>query len=1309
MITANASEKMLYFQAVPNCPMEFDLMEPQRASYEKYITQTYKEDVKVLEDLLRDTLQLDPNFHLGCSVSDKPVGSSYGTLLRKTPEYYTLTIWAEMNGQKMTRDLQLLRIPYMDKQCRLNIDGALRILVAEQRSAEGVSWEELTKTLTVTLPKRSMKFVENGSSGFAYQYKNIKSTVKANLDTLALAMMAYEKKKFEFDFPVKTSEWADVFCSMYLQQHSHVSAMTSVSACLNQYEDVCKRLYDEPYRLGPECRASLNQAMDTSAYLVMKTLSRDIVDAQGNVLIAKGTRLAKEHVKLIKRNRINNVFIEQEPDLQGYTFYSLNSAANGGWYLPTIPEGMPLLGPIKDLLPEEAGHEYATHTYTNNGNGYVIHKNTPLTQEFITLLQLLGQTSFYVQAESEAPVRVTFEAEVVGNWTAKISDLLEPGQTPPKGRRYDEWVCYRNWPVDRILSPEEDPNANIDHITSCDLLGLLSLLCRVRNKRTNLLNRDTAFLKKANFANEAFSENLCKVMVDHVKQYKGLWYKFLQNNAVESKDFYPLQARWISSMADARLLQAVDSTNVAAEVAQVCHVSTILEDANSASDPMRDIAVAYYGRICPYETPASKKLGLVNTLAIGAKVENGRIKAAYVKVLTAEDENGKHFTLGNNIRYMTVEEEMKYKIGDRQSLKFDDKGRIIPTKVIARVPSKKGSAEVVSFTTIMSNELEYVNAHTEQSLSPTVALIPFVGANDTTRVTYGCSMIKQAIGLLHSQPPAVRTSMYNKILDYSTAASLKAPVSGTIEKITTTEVRIRPDGVSPVDVAKQVRLRLPSVYVQGKSVYFTSLKAGIGDHVDEGQFLSETGVSRNGCYSPARNELIGFIPTGYNYEDALHVSEEAANHFVSVTDAVVKYETSRYTAQVKPIATSTYVAVGDPVADIIETSKNGKDGQVNSIISERYSGIYYDMTKQTDPSNSKRVTYKFHLLELNKLGTGDKMAGRHGNKGVDAKVDKNSNMPTLRNGQIINIIANPVGVPSRMNLGQVLELHLGLVLYITGYEACGDSYNGASLEEVKLLMQYTHAVANSDGPDISSINSDKEYASIPNDFKDHCAKNLDKIRIWRDSFYPDGTADVYDPVTNTWLNTPVTIGYSYYMKLEQEAIEKEGIRGGYLNNEYLRVTKQPPRGASRSGGQRLAEMELVNLAAYGATNIIKEVLNEKSDNHYAKINMLIDQINFPEDKKARLHSLSRGYNIPRSLATLKHRLEVCGVCLDVKDTEIDFDDKDDGRILMLKSVLQDMMAERSSLLDDDDKGDEDDTVRNMLSCSDFDDEEVDMP
>jgi len=492
---------------------------------------------------------------------------------------------------------------------------------------------------------------------------------------------------------------------------------------------------------------------------------------------------------------------------------------------------------------------------------------------------------------------------------------------------------------------------------------------------------------------------------------------------------------------------------------------------------------------------------------------------------------------------------------------------------------------------------------------------------------------------------------------------VRAPYTGTILDITDTEIVIYKGayGGGFVDLDNVDYVAISNGRISGQSAVFLNFKVSIGDYVHKGDILADTCASRGGIYSPSRNPLTAYDCYGYNHEDGIVATDNASIEYTSIiTHHIDEMVSKRHYKFHNAYSTGgfKYCAPGDKIGSVkSKTSPTDKDGHSRDVrATGKAHGIPFEYGVHDSDKNS--TTYRYHLLGFNKLQSGDKMSGRHGNKGVVSKVLKDSKAPQLKNGMTVRFILNPCGVPSRMNLGQIWEAHLSLCAEVLNITCESDAFNGASEEDIKTLMHYTWALANTAsigeiGGPYNRVAFDavcNAYPDLPKALHEHTWTQLDRILDWRGVFERDGSAVLYDPETDTYFEGKMVIGFPQLNKLMQEADEKINCRAGMLEEQYALTTSQPQKGYRSAKGQRMAEMELMALAALGTAGFIDEILNEKSDNAGRRANVHLQQLGF--DTRVDEHSC-----YSRSTENLLYLLEGCNVHVDLPPDVCRYDHK----------------------------------------------------
>lgn len=736
--------------------IKVNIMGDLQQSYRKYITSTYKEDMEFLVEELHNYQGME-NVQLKVHLSELYQQTYNKSQVMQGKAFYVVYGQFSRDGEVTTRnDIELLRIPFMDDYGKINVNGASRVVLSVQRAAEDISYDLKKNMFNIAMPFANIRIFANKNS-----VKMAYGKYRYNISDI-ITYMLYEAGD--------DTKLCDVFRNTYL-----INAFKLNPNSINKYvhdafkvqNPWIKKLTSVQYKLGTT-REALNEALSLDR-AIGETLSRDTLDYPA------GTVVTSSMIRDFKRNRIHTIYVQSKELIAGYRL------AEDAILIRTIPAGFPNCGLLRKKYPQYA--EYATIpediTPANNENAIVIGNNEILDKDEAEFLLAAGYQSIKVHpGNSQTVLEYSFEKEIISNQTARLGELTDD---IPEGRSSDEWVYYYNNPN---LNPVDH-----DYITAHDLMAITSIMGDIIvTGRTQLLNRDNSFLKKVLMVNEIFSECLRKAIKEFVKRYHANIAAGI-DKPTATNYFFGLTNDWISIMNKERFLAPADTVNLSAEVSQVNHIVTLTASSAEILDEQRHLAVPFFGRICPYETPAGKKLGMVNTKALGAKVINGLLYTPYRKILATQ--NG--IRISDRITWMSVKDELGHKFGDALSFVYDDKGNIMNTPILARIPNPDVSDEPFIFSTIKSYDLAegFVPAYAEQFLSPTAALIPFAGSDDPVRISFGLSQIRQAIYLANSKKPHVRTPMYRDIFDYSDAEKFYAPEDGTVFSISNKEARIQ--------------------------------------------------------------------------------------------------------------------------------------------------------------------------------------------------------------------------------------------------------------------------------------------------------------------------------------------------------------------------------------------------------------------------------------------------------------------------------------------------------------------------------------
>lgn len=632
-----------------------------------------------------------------------------------------------------------------------------------------------------------------------------------------------------------------------------------------------------------------------------------------------------------------------------------------------------------------------------------------------------------------------------------------------------------------------------------------------------------------------------------------------------------------------QLCQYLDQTNPLAELTHKRRLSALGPGGLSrvqAKEEVRDIHYTHYGKICPIETPEGQNIGLICSLATYARVnEFGFLETPYRKV--------KDGIATKEVEYLSAREEDKYYIAGCGSV--DAEGKFVKPLAIARYRGE--------IFTVPQEKVSYMDVSPKQIVSVSTSLIPFLEHNDANRALMGSNMQRQAIHLEDPEEPLVQTGMESKVAEDSYIA-LRAKRPGEVIHVDANKIAIKhPDGIDNYSLIRFKRSNQRTCIDQRPIIKK-------GDKVKKGDFITDGPTIRNGKLALGRNVLVAFMPwRGYNFEDAIVVSERLVKEdfFTSIHIEEFKVEAKELRSGIEEITADIpnvdefalrnldergIVVVGAQVhaGDIlvgkvtpqVEVKLTPEERLLRSIFGEKAQRVkdnslraphgiegkvirvkIFSREQGDDLSPDVRERVKIYIAVRRKIGAGDKMAGRHGNKGVVAKVFPEEDMPYLPDGTPVEVILNPLGVPSRMNIGQIFELHLGWVAKKMGAPVVVPVFEGPKYDEVKELLK---------------------EADLPE----------------------DGKMILYDGRTGEPFDRPVAIGYMYMMKLIHIAEEKLHARS---TGPYALITQQPLGGRSRQGGQRFGEMEVWALEGYGAAYTLQEMLTSKSDDLLARTKM----------------------------------------------------------------------------------------------------------
>ncbi len=701
------------------------------------------------------------------------------------------------------------------------------------------------------------------------------------------------------------------------------------------------------------------------------------------------------------------------------------------------------------------------------------------------------------------------------------------------------------------------------------------------------------------------------------------------------------------------LSQFMDQTNPLSELTHKRRLSALGPGGLSrdrAGFEVRDVHYSHYGRMCPIETPEGPNIGLISYLATYAKINKyGFIEAPFRKVDKATG------CVLNEVEYMTADTEDEFIVAQANE-PLDENGKFINAKVNARHRD--------NFLEIENSKVDYMDVSPKMVVSVATAMIPFLENDDTNRALMGSNMQKQAVPLLRTENPFVGTGMeYQAAID--SGVVVLANEAGTVTSVSAEKITIMQDNAEIVDynLIKFMRSNHGTCINQKPIVE-------VGQHVEKGEVIADGPATSNGEISLGKNALIGFMTwEGYNYEDAVLINEKLVREDMYTSVHIEEYELEARDTKLGPeeitrdipnvgedalkdldergiIRIGAEVRAGDILVGKVtpkgETELTAEERLLRAIFGEKarevrdtslrvphgeYGTIVdvqvFDRENSSELNPGVNLVVRCYIAQKRKISVGDKMAGRHGNKGVVSRILKSEDMPFLPDGTPLDIVLNPLGVPSRMNIGQVLEVHLGLAAKALGWKVCTPVFDGAHESDIRKCFALAEENTKSDS-----------YAD----------KDSAKIDFSHIPLREDAKTQLYDGRTGLPFDNPVTVGYMYYLKLHHLVDDKIHARS---TGPYSLVTQQPLGGKAQFGGQRFGEMEVWALEAYGAAYTLQEILTIKSDDIVGRVKTY--------------ESIVKGLNVPKAGVPESFKVlikELQSLSLDVKVLDSDNNELD---------------------------------------------------
>ena len=727
----------------------------------------------------------------------------------------------------------------------------------------------------------------------------------------------------------------------------------------------------------------------------------------------------------------------------------------------------------------------------------------------------------------------------------------------------------------------------------------------------------------------------------------------------------PVQAAIKEFFGSSQLSQFMDQNNPLGELTHKRRLSALGPGGLSrdrAGFEVRDVHYTHYGRMCPIETPEGPNIGLINSLASYAVInEYGFIEAPY-RVIDKSDPANPRVT--DEVVYMTADEEDNYHVAQANE-KLDEEGHFVKKMVAGRFREETQEYPREMF--------DFMDVSPRMVFSVATALIPFLQNDDANRALMGSNMQRQAVPLLFTEAPVIGTGMEVKTA-VDSGVCVVAKKAGTVTYVSANMIRMTYDDGEKAEfkLSKFSRSNQSNCYNQ-KPIVFK------GDHVAAGQVIADGPSTSQGELGLGKNPLIGFMTwEGYNYEDAVLLSERLVREDVYTSVHIEEYETeARDTKLGEEEITRDVPGIGDDAlknldergiirigaevraGDILvgkvtpkgETELTAEERLLRAIFGEKARevrdtslkvphgeyGVVVDAkvfsraNGDTELAPGVNQKVRIYIAQKRKISVGDKMAGRHGNKGVVSRVLPVEDMPYLPNGRPLDIVLNPLGVPSRMNIGQVLEIHLSLAAKALGFNIATPVFDGANEQDIMDTLELANDYVNDTWEEFEKKHKDELLPEV----LEYLYENRDHRELWKGvPISRDGKVRLRDGRTGDYFDSPVTIGHMHYLKLHHLVDDKIHARS---TGPYSLVTQQPLGGKAQFGGQRFGEMEVWALEAYGASYTLQEILTVKSDDVVGRVKTyeaIIKGENIPTP------------GVPESFKVLLKELQ--SLCLDVK-------------------------------------------------------------
>ena len=1187
-------ERRTFAKTVEVQPMPY-LIEIQRDSYNAFIEEGISE---VFEDYspITDYSDRFELYFLDHSLSDKPKYEEKECRDRDATYAVQLKVKVRLvnkvTGEIIDQDVFMGDLPKMTENGSFIINGAERVIVSQLVRSPGVyngfEYSKSGKKLysTTVIPNRGawLEFEQDSDNVLWVKVdRTRKLTASLLLRALGFGTNDQINAVFENDPMMNDTMAKDVAQTesegLYeLYRRIRPGEVPTEDAVRQQL----KNLFYDPrrYDCAKVGRYKFNKRLNMGVRAVGCTAYEDIVSEDGELIVKQGEVISAEQAKLIQNSGINEIYVRVDGDKKHKII-----ANNAAEFKAITGIDHHVFGLTENIHYPDYKFEkqLAEEAKTGDINAIADKYADAINDIFYVEESGVAEEEQKPEEKKNAEKRVELRRRFVFSCRA-LFDIIE-------GEPVEKLTAEQKKNVKLALD-----KLNHKHITVDDIIATVSLNLDLNYGIGTVDNIDHLGNRRVRSVGELL-QNQFRIGISRLERVIKE-----RMSTQDPKDVSPtglINVRPVSSaikefFGSSQLSQFMDQTNPIAELTHKRKLSALGPgglNRERATFEVRDVHYTHYGRMCPIETPEGQNIGLITSLSAYAKVnEYGFIESAYRRV---DKQTGK---VTDIVDYLTADREDAFIIAQANE-PLDEDGRFINERVACRRRDE--------ITELPREEIDYMDVSPKQLVSVATALIPFLENCDTNRALMGSNMQRQAVPLLKPEPAIVGTGIEAKIA-YDSGVLVIAKNDGVVKFVSGSEIIVTEDDGTTGGVDRTYTLKKFERSNQGTCLNQHPI-VSTGDKVKKGAILADGPATCDGELSLGRNILIGFMTwEGYNYEDAILLSEKLVQNDVFTSIHIEEHEIECRETRLgeeeitrdipnigddalKDLDENGVIRIGAEVAsgDILvgkvtpkgETELTPEERLLRAIFGEKArevrdsslrvphgeGGIVVDV-KRFSRANKDELSpgvselYRVYIAQKRKISVGDKMAGRYGNKGVISRILPEADMPFLADGTPLQIVLNPLGVPSRMNIGQVLEVHLSLVCKQLGWKIATPVFDGASETDIRELLEENHFV--------------NPYGEV------------------------DGKIQLYDGRTGEPFEHRVTVGYMYMIKLHHLVDDKIHARSV---GPYSVVTQQPLGGKAQFGGQRFGEMEVWALEAYGASHILQEILTVKSDDVVGRV------------------------------------------------------------------------------------------------------------